>query len=247
MKRTLKHSVITLLLTIALACHAGADQKKLMVGTSADYPPFAFIQNGKLVGFDIDLITILAKELGYTVEIKDMDAQSLLDEFENEDLDIAIGAINPTKKAMETFDFSGEYYFPKYAIIHMKNNKNLNSEKDLNGKVIGIVAGTYMESFLTKRLGPEKQIKVETFTSIDFALDSLSSREIDAILDENGEAQLIKQKNSKFTYFLVKTSRPYSYAIAFKKNSKLTDSFNEELVELRMSKQLEDLKTKWGL
>ena len=247
MKRTLKHFVVTLLLTAALAFHAGANQKELMVGTSADYPPFAFIQDGKLVGFDIDLITILAKELGYSVEIKDMETQSLLDEFKNEDLDIAIGALNPTKQAMKAFDFSGEYYFPKYAIIYMRNNKSLNSEKDLNGKVIGIVAGTYMESFLTKRLGPEKQIKVKSFTSMDFALDSLGSMEIDAILDENGEAQLVKRKNSKFTYFLVKTSRPYGYAIAFKKNSKLMDSFNEELVKLRMSKQLEDLKTKWGL
>ena len=50
---------------------------KLVVGTSADYPPYEFhtMANGKdeIVGFDIDVAKEVAKDLGVELEVKDMD------------------------------------------------------------------------------------------------------------------------------------------------------------------------------
>ena len=56
---------------------------KLLLATSADYPPYEFHKNidGKdtIVGFDIALAKEIAKDLGVELEIKDMDFQGVLD------------------------------------------------------------------------------------------------------------------------------------------------------------------------
>lgn len=44
--------------------------KKLVVGTDGVFPPFGYMENGELVGFDIDLIKQIGKDLGYEIEMK---------------------------------------------------------------------------------------------------------------------------------------------------------------------------------
>ena len=71
-----------LLLLIALfslsSCFEDKDENVWIVGTSADNPPYEFIQNGEIVGFDIDFITEIGKHLGKRVEFKNMEFHTLL-------------------------------------------------------------------------------------------------------------------------------------------------------------------------
>lgn len=93
MKKWLSVTVIGLLTAGALAaCGAGEgasnggggseDAKVLKMGTSADYPPFEYIDTAKgdsePVGFDIDLAKAIGKELGYEVQVVDMEFGSLI-------------------------------------------------------------------------------------------------------------------------------------------------------------------------
>ena len=51
----------------------------IKVGTSADYPPFEYVdENGQKAGFDIELMTEIAKRLGVTLEWVDMPFDSLI-------------------------------------------------------------------------------------------------------------------------------------------------------------------------
>ncbi|MFW5986220.1 MAG: transporter substrate-binding domain-containing protein, partial [Halanaerobiales bacterium] len=43
-----------------------------VVGTSAGFPPFEYVEDGEIVGFDIDLIRAIGESQGFEVEVKDM-------------------------------------------------------------------------------------------------------------------------------------------------------------------------------
>jgi len=83
MKRILISTVIILVLATALAAcgpkqpanHLEAIKKAgtIKVGTSADYPPFEYVDSsGKKIGFDIELMEEIAKQMGVKLEWVDM-------------------------------------------------------------------------------------------------------------------------------------------------------------------------------
>jgi ABC-type amino acid transport substrate-binding protein len=224
---------------------AQAKPRTLIVETSAIYPPFTFVERGQIVGFDIDLINIMAQNLGYNLEIEDVAFKDLFVDLKNKKADIAIAAITVTPGRMKEVHFSGRYYFPEFAILY-KRNDNIKSVDDLNNKTVAVLSGSTMEEFLTKDLSLGKKITIRTFNNTQFMLGALNTKELDAALVENVTARMAQQ-GGKFSYFLIKTSRPDGYAIMFQKDSELVDEFNDELVKLKASKQFEELKKKWGI
>src|SRR4051812_42225136 len=80
MNRSIRKILWSLILLAIQGCSGSAkqEQKILRLGLSADYPPFEFKQDGKVVGFDVDLATELAQELGFSLEIQDMDFSALI-------------------------------------------------------------------------------------------------------------------------------------------------------------------------
>ena len=99
---------------------------KLVVGTSADYPPYEFtVKEGdktKYVGIDIEIAKKLAKDLGVKLEIKNMAFDSLLVALETHKIDAIISAMNPTPERKASVDFSDVYYTGKqYMLINKKD------------------------------------------------------------------------------------------------------------------------------
>ena len=52
--------------------------RTVTVGTSADFPPFEYIENGQFVGFDMDLMREIAKIAGFELKFVDMSFDSLI-------------------------------------------------------------------------------------------------------------------------------------------------------------------------
>ncbi|NRA73558.1 MAG: amino acid ABC transporter substrate-binding protein [Rickettsiales bacterium] len=248
-RRTLNNIIFIFLLVLISAFHVRAEQKTFIVGVSAQYPPFVFIREREIVGFEIDLITILANNLGYDLEFKDMPFRELLPALRNKKIDAAISAISATKERKKLIDFSLSYYFPKLAVLTMEKN-NIDSLKDLQGKTVAAVSGTVMEEFLIQTLSLGRQMKIMSFISRDFMIQALEKGKIDAILSEDALAYREKAWYDGLFYFTIyypQYSNANSYAIALQKNSKLRDEFNNELVSLKISEQFSNLKKKWNI
>ena len=82
-----------------------------------------------------------------------------------------------------------------------------------------------------------------------FMVQALKISQIDAILDENTKIKIKQSLNSTFSYFILNQpeySNRNEYTIALQKDSKLTSEFNNILLELKISGQLDHLKKKWG-
>ncbi|EQB44822.1 hypothetical protein CGLO_16387 [Colletotrichum gloeosporioides Cg-14] len=91
------------------------------MATSADYPPFESKDGDKIVGFDVDLATALAKKNGYKLEIQDMDFASLVSALKTNKADIVLAGMTPTEKRKKQVDFSDVYYNAKNLVV----SKNL--------------------------------------------------------------------------------------------------------------------------
>lgn len=82
----------------------------LTVGTDPTYPPFEDIDNGELVGFDIDLMEMIADRGNYALTWAEYDWNDLLPAVESASVDAAIAAITITDERQQSMDFTMPYY-----------------------------------------------------------------------------------------------------------------------------------------
>ena len=85
-------------------------QQKIRVITKP-VQPFSFTENGKLMGFSIDLWEAVAKEAGFQFEMQNVETvPQMLDALKNRQADVAIAAISITAERHAFMDFSQPYY-----------------------------------------------------------------------------------------------------------------------------------------
>lgn len=72
------------------------DSQRLLVGTNGEYPPYTFIQDSTLQGFEIDVAREAASRLGMAVEWKDMPFEALLPELQLGRIDFVAAGISST-------------------------------------------------------------------------------------------------------------------------------------------------------
>ena len=83
-KETKAISMVLIIAMVSIAvvlsgCTEEEKKNKIIVGTEALFPPFEYVaEDGKITGFDIELVTTILTDLGYEVEIKDMAFQQLI-------------------------------------------------------------------------------------------------------------------------------------------------------------------------
>lgn len=210
---------------------------KLVVGTSADYPPYEFhtMANGKdeIVGFDIDIAKEVAKELGVELEVKDMDFDGLLVALQAGKVDMVFAGMTPTDERKENADFSDIYYSATHRFILRSGEEgSVKSFDDLKGKKIGVQKGSIQEG-IAKDNFDEANIKSLAKVT-DLVLD-LKNKKVDAILIEEGVAKINCDKNKDIAMSdFVVTDENGGAAIALKKGStELQTEVNKTISKLK--------------
>lgn len=246
MQKLIKRLSIIVLLWL---CLVGCNSKPTMVVlTSADSPPFSFIEKGKFVGFDIDLITAVANKLNYQVQIKDVDFIEMLSEIQHSNATAAIGAITITAKRKQMMDFSVRYYNgAKFVILYKPKPIPPRTIDDLNNKRIGTVEGTTFQDFLITYNNDQRNWIIITYKNIVSMVKALQEEELDAIVWEHPLAEDIAKQNGFNYSILHEDNIPSSYGIALPKGSFLTTNFSNALIEMQISGELDALSKKWRL
>src|SRR5512132_1789376 len=126
----------------------------IKVGTSADYPPFESVDaNGNKVGFDIELMTEVAKRLGVEVEWVDMPFDSLIAAVQEGKIDASISAFNYSEERDQTIDFSDAYYTSEDAFTVADGfTGTIAKPEDVAAFKVGVQTGTTQDSWLTDTL-----------------------------------------------------------------------------------------------
>ena len=176
------------------------ERGKLIVGTSADYPPYESVDpSGKFVGFDMDLVREVGKRMGVDVEIKDMGFDTLIAAVQNKKIDLVAAAMQGTAERDKTVDFSIPYNFVQDAFV---TDVKMSSPKDAAGKKIGTQTGTIQESWIRKNLietGLTPEDHLFQYERVDNAGLDLAAGRIDLLLIQAKPAKDLvgKMKNLK--------------------------------------------------
>lgn len=219
--------------------------KKLVMVTSADYPPYQFRQtdsgNSEIVGFDIDIAKYIAQKLGYELEIRDVDFSGIIPALQSGRADFAMSGMTPTAERKKNVGFSDLYYEAKNTIVSQKTS-DLKTPADLAGKKVGVELGTTQE----KTAKSLKNVQVVALNRPGSIIQELKSKRLDAAILENTVAQGYVDNNPELIYEPIPTtSEEAGAAIAFPKNSPLVNSFNQVLREMKQTGELQKLVTKW--
>lgn len=165
--------------------------KKLIVGMSADYPPFEFhikSADGKdeIVGSDVELAKEIAKDMGAELELKDLQFSSLLNELKSDRVDLVISGLSPKPERAKEIDFSTVYYTTKQNIVVSAADKDkYPTMESLEGKSIGVQTGSIQED-IGKGI---KGAKLTSLAKIPDIIMQLKSGRIDAAVIEGPVAE----------------------------------------------------------
>jgi polar amino acid transport system substrate-binding protein len=135
-----------------VAQQPGGNQEKLVMVTSADYPPYEFRDTARgnaIIGFDVDIANRIAKELGFQLQIIDTDFNGIIPALQSGRADFAMAGMTPTEERQKNVDFSDIYYEAKNTIV-AKKGSNLKKPEDLAGKNVGVQLGSTQEEAAQK-------------------------------------------------------------------------------------------------
>ena len=171
---------VTMLSGVAFADKL-ADVKKagvLKAGVKYDFKPFGFVNDkNKVVGFDIDLMKYIAKDLGVKVKFQQVTSKTRIALVASGQIDIAAASMTHKVKRDDTIDFTISYFFDGQSMLVRKGEKT-RSAKGFAGKKVGAIQGaTSGENF--KKASPKA--KIVYFQEYPQAVMALRKGKIDAV------------------------------------------------------------------
>jgi len=195
---------------------------KIVLGTSADYPPYEFhkVVDGKdtIVGFDIEIAKEIAKDLGIELQIKDMKFDGLLAALDSGNIDFVIAGMTPTEDRQKNVDFSNIYYTAIQAlVVRAEDVNNITSLEDLEGKKIGAQKGSIQEGIATTQI---QGGVIKALGKVSDLMLELKNNKVDAIVVEMPVAMAYASKNNDLIVTEIKfEEEDGGSAVAFKKGS----------------------------
>ena len=162
---------------------------KIVLGTSADYPPYEFHKeiDGKdtIVGFDIEIAKEIAKALGVELEIKDMDFDGLILALNADKVDFVLAGMTPDPE--RDVDFSKIYYRALQGVlINAENADKFKTVEDLYGKRIGAQKGTIQEKIAESEI---QDLDLKGLAKIPDLVLEVKHNKVDAVIMEKPVAK----------------------------------------------------------
>ncbi|WP_245596191.1 transporter substrate-binding domain-containing protein [Paenibacillus taiwanensis] len=243
-----------LLMALVVGCGAKEDaydkvikEKKIVLGTSADYPPFEFHKknaDGKdeIVGYDIMIAKEIAKDLGAELVIEDMKFDSVLQAVSSSKVDFGMAGMDATPKRAEVMLFSSTVYKAEAGVLVRAEDKDkFNSPEDLKGLKIGVQKGSTFEDVATQI----PDAKQDMLVKVNDLVLSLETKRVDAILVEKPVAQAYATNNTKVALspVVLKPASEGYVAGMGKESVKLKEAIDKTIARLQADGSLDKFIT----
>ncbi|MCX6555816.1 MAG: transporter substrate-binding domain-containing protein [Candidatus Aminicenantes bacterium] len=209
---------------------------KIIIGTSADYPPYEFRLLPEIeddfVGIDMDIAEAIAADLNVKLEIKNIVFNNLFKELEDGHIDLILAGLAPSESRQKMVDFSIPYYQAiQNMLIRAKDSEQIKLLEDLRGKKVGTQSGSIQEDMAKSMIFGATFVTLPTIQAL---IDGLAAQKLDAVILEKPVADAYVFKNKDFLNLECNSNRtPLGSAAAVKKgNSELLERINQILERL---------------
>ncbi len=218
---------------------------KIVLGTSADYPPYEFHKEinkkDEIIGFDIEIAKEIAKDLGVTLEIKDMKYEGLLAALDSGNIDFILAGMTPTEERKKNVDFTKIYYTAIQRVaVRAEDKDKYKSIEDLKGKKVAGQKGATQEKIIKEQM-PNSELKA--LGKISDLMLELKNKKVEALVVEQPVAEAYLSKNKDLVLADIKLNTEDSgSAIAVKKgNPELVEAMNKTLDRLMSAKAIDKM------
>jgi len=225
--------------TIDLSNATLLTEGKLTVGMVIDYPPFEYYpSNGDTpIGVDVDIIDAVAKQLGLTVEIKNVPWDDALFTNMGSEYDVVCSAVTITDERLKDMIFSDSYIDSYQSVVVRKDsNISINGFEDLDGLKVAVQKDTVSDELMQDYINNETiQVELTENEVATRCFEQLIAGEIDAIVCDSTvtEGQVARNVDTLMEAYRDE-SKVEKFAIAIEKNNiGLQTAINEALNDLR--------------
>ena len=218
-----------------------AQTNTLKVATDATFPPMQFVENGKITGFDVELVEAMAQKMGKQVEWVNIDFKGLIPGLVAKRYDMAVSAIYITDERKKVVDFSDTYYAGGLVAM-VKTGSPIQTIQDLNGKKVSVQVGTKSVIYLKEQHPQVALVEVqknqEMFNLVDIG------RADAAVTGKPAAFQYIRTRGGMQVLSEPLTTEEYGMAIR-KDMPALRADVNQALAALKSDGSYQALVAKW--
>ncbi|MEY2229182.1 glutamate ABC transporter substrate-binding protein [Streptomyces sp. BF23-19] len=203
---------------------SGGAKDKIVVGIKYDQPGLGLkTPDGKYAGFDVDVATYVAKELGYQpdqIEFKQAVSAERENLIANGDVKFVVATYSINDKRKEKVDFAGPYFLAHQDLLVRADDTSITKVEDLNKKKLCSVTGSTSAQNIKKTLAPEADL--QEYPGYSDCLTGLENKAVDALTTDNSIlAGYAAQEKNKGKFKLVGLSMSNeNYGIGLKKGDK---------------------------
>lgn len=223
-------------IAIAMLFSFAAMAETLKMGTNAAFQPYEYYddESGAIIGIDAEVAALICEKLGYELEIVDMAFDSLIPALTSGKVDFVMAGMTVTEERKQSVDFSTSYAQGVQVVI-VPEGSDITSIDDLTAEgashKVGVQQGTTGDLYATWDIADAGLGSVEPYANGPDAVLALTSGKVDCVMIDNEPAKNLVAANEGLKIL----ETPYTvedYAIAFAKNSELTEKVNAALEEL---------------
>lgn len=225
---------------------AAASKPTLSVATDPSFVPFESLdlKTHKMVGFDMDLIRHIGKEVGFKVKLRTMNFNGIIPALQAHSVEMAIAGITITKQRAKKIDYSIPYYDSGLRIMVRVGNHSITKLQDLEGKRISTKIGSTSYDYLHKNLPHAKAIV--PYPGTDQMYMAVMSGNVDAALyDAPNVLYFVKTKGHGKVKAVGPLYEGQQYGIAFPKGSKWVAPVNKALKAMYKNGSYTRIYKKW--
>lgn len=240
MKRCKLLLLISIVLMLLPPTAAYADREEINYQVELEYPPYKYMENGYLTGFDIDLSGMIFEKQDYIIHYSTDEWDNVYSRLIQGEIEIA-GLVAVTEGRKQEVLFSDpvfKNYISVYARRGLSEEVDLNS---LNNYKIGLGNGQYSETVMNSKVGITDYIE---YATIPEALEALEKGEIDLLFENQGVVDFLIAEQKLQGSIIKKMSNLYPRDVAFaisKSSPELVTYINERLDRLHRSGAFEEL------
>lgn len=223
------------------------EKKTLVLGTSADYPPFEFhiLQDGQdtIVGIDVFVAQQIAEDMGAELEIVDMNFDNLLTLMAQGNCDMVLAAMESKPERLDAADCSDPYYtdLPPVIVTKAENASLYSSLEDFSGKSVGAQTGTTKADIITDQMTGANPVLL---TTVGDLINQLVYDKVDAVVLDGAVANKYVESNPDLAIVesisLGDSMEPYRVWVAKGDPKGLLDDINASIATMTENDSLVD-------
>ncbi|MHC4469462.1 MAG: transporter substrate-binding domain-containing protein [Planctomycetota bacterium] len=192
------------------------DRGELIVGLEAEFRPFEYVdESGEIVGFDVDLVKLMAEELGVKLRIVNLTWTALPTELRTGKIDLIASGMTATLERAKKISFTDPYYETGLCLLlHKGTADDVKSVHDLNDPRYRVVVktGTTGDKAAEKFL---KKAKILKLSKEGLCALEVAQGKVDAFVYDRHSVIKNQRRHSKTTRAITEpfTYEPYAMGI----------------------------------